>query len=133
MPATSDPEDLKLVTLARSARARNGAPEGAAVRDDMGRTYAASTVDLPSLRLTGNVGYLDSDILQLKQDYDNPSAGVGGKIVMGILIGLAFHFAGRLMSHVGLLNDWPAIISAGMPVVIVAAVAAWTLRRAEVR
>ena len=52
MPATSDPEDLKLVTLARSARARNGAPEGAAVRDDMGRTYAASTVDLPSLRLT---------------------------------------------------------------------------------
>ncbi|HTE73130.1 MAG TPA: cytidine deaminase [Actinomycetes bacterium] len=52
MPATSDPEDLKLVTLARSARARNGAPEGAAVRDEMGRTYAASTVDLPSLRLT---------------------------------------------------------------------------------
>ena len=52
MPATSDPEDLKLVTLARSARARSGAPEGAAVRDDIGRTYAASTVDLPSLRLT---------------------------------------------------------------------------------
>ena len=52
MPTTSDPEDLKLVTLARSARARSGAPEGAAVRDDIGRTYAASTVDLPSLRLT---------------------------------------------------------------------------------
>ena len=51
-PATPDPEDLKLVTLARSARARSGAPEGAAVRDDIGRTYAASTVDLPSLRLT---------------------------------------------------------------------------------
>jgi len=50
--ATPDPEDLKLVTLARSARARSGAPEGAAVRDDIGRTYAASTVDLPSLRLT---------------------------------------------------------------------------------
>jgi hypothetical protein len=55
MPATPDPpdpEDLKLVTLARSARARGCAPEGAAVRDDIGRTYAASTVDLPSLRLT---------------------------------------------------------------------------------
>jgi len=52
MPATSDPEDLKLVTLARSARARSSAPEGAAVRDDIGRTYAASTVDLPHLRLT---------------------------------------------------------------------------------
>ena len=47
-----DPEDAKLVTLARSARARTGAAEGAAVRDDMGRTYAATTVDLPSLSLT---------------------------------------------------------------------------------
>jgi cytidine deaminase len=47
-----DPEDEKLVTLARSARARTGAQEGAAVRDDMGRTYAAATVALPSLTLT---------------------------------------------------------------------------------
>jgi hypothetical protein len=47
-----DPEDAKLVTLARSARARTGAAEGAAVRDDMGRTYAAATVSLPSLELT---------------------------------------------------------------------------------
>lgn len=47
-----DPEDAKLVTLARSARARNGAAEGAAVRDDMGRTYVATTVSLPSLSLT---------------------------------------------------------------------------------
>ncbi|MDQ1683943.1 MAG: hypothetical protein QOC82_680 [Frankiaceae bacterium] len=47
-----DPEDGKLVTLARSARARTGAAEGAAVRDDMGRTYVAATVALPSLSLT---------------------------------------------------------------------------------
>lgn len=47
-----DPEDAKLVTLARATRARNGGPEGAAVRDDTGRTYAASTVDLPSLQLS---------------------------------------------------------------------------------
>jgi cytidine deaminase len=47
-----DPEDAKLLTLARSARARAGAAEGAAVRDDMGRTYAAATVALPSLQLT---------------------------------------------------------------------------------
>ncbi len=54
MPATPDPsvEDGKLVTLARSARSRARAAEGAAVRDDIGRTYAAATVDLPSLRLT---------------------------------------------------------------------------------
>ena len=47
-----DPEDAKLVTLARAARARTGAAEGAAVRDDMGRTYAAATVAIPSLSLT---------------------------------------------------------------------------------
>ncbi|MFD5251759.1 cytidine deaminase [Streptomyces bobili] len=47
-----DPEDRKIVTLARSARARNGVPEGAAVRDETGRTYVAGTVDLPSLKLS---------------------------------------------------------------------------------
>jgi hypothetical protein len=46
------PEDLKLVTLARSARARIGAAEGAAVRDGDGRTYAGASVTLPSLTLT---------------------------------------------------------------------------------
>ncbi|GID31183.1 cytidine deaminase [Paractinoplanes brasiliensis] len=45
-------EDAKLVTLARSARARVGAAEGAAVRDQDGRTYAAATVALPSLAVT---------------------------------------------------------------------------------
>ena len=49
---SSTAEDAKLVTLARSARARIGAVEGAAVRDGDGRTYAAATVSLPSLTLT---------------------------------------------------------------------------------
>jgi hypothetical protein len=47
-----DSEDEKLVTLARSARARTGGEEGAAVRDEIGRTYVAATVQLPALRLT---------------------------------------------------------------------------------
>jgi hypothetical protein len=47
-----DAEDAKLVTLARAARARIGAVEGAAVRDGDGRTYAAATVALPSLSLS---------------------------------------------------------------------------------
>ncbi|MFJ2156729.1 cytidine deaminase [Streptomyces sp. NPDC087856] len=47
-----DPEDRKIVTLARSARARNGVPEGAAVRDETGRTYVAGTVALDSLSLS---------------------------------------------------------------------------------
>ena len=53
MPETpSNPEDAKIVTLARSTRARSQAAEGAAVRDTDGRTYAAATVQLPSLRLS---------------------------------------------------------------------------------
>jgi cytidine deaminase len=48
----TNPEDAKIITLARSTRARAGAAEGAAVRDETGRTYAAATVDLPSLKLS---------------------------------------------------------------------------------
>ncbi|MBB4918348.1 cytidine deaminase [Streptosporangium saharense] len=50
--ATLDAEDNKIIVLARSARARNGAAEGAAVRDETGRTYSATNVALPSLTLS---------------------------------------------------------------------------------
>ncbi|HVW40556.1 MAG TPA: cytidine deaminase [Amycolatopsis sp.] len=46
------PEDEKIVVLARSARARTQADEGAAVRDTDGRSYAATTVKLPSFQLS---------------------------------------------------------------------------------
>lgn len=51
-PPALDPEDTKLILLARAARRRTGASEGAAVRDPDGRTYSAATVGLPSLRLS---------------------------------------------------------------------------------
>jgi hypothetical protein len=51
-PADLDPEDAKIVTLARSAQVRTGADQGAAVRDTDGRTYTGCTVSLPSLALT---------------------------------------------------------------------------------
>ena len=47
-----DPENAKLHTLAKAQRARNGAAEGAAVRDETGRTYVATTVELPALKLS---------------------------------------------------------------------------------
>jgi hypothetical protein len=50
--STLSAEDAKLVTLARSARARTRAAEGAAVRDLDGRTYAGASVDLPSLQVS---------------------------------------------------------------------------------
>ncbi len=52
MSELSDPDDRKLVTLARATRARTAAAEGAALRDADGRTNAAATVDLPSLRMS---------------------------------------------------------------------------------
>ena len=47
-----DPEDAKLVVLARGAMARAEAGSGAAVRDIDGRTYTGAPVDLTTLRLT---------------------------------------------------------------------------------
>ena len=51
-PPILSPEDQKLVTLAKATRARTNAAEGAAVRDLDGRTYAAATVDLASLKVS---------------------------------------------------------------------------------
>src|SRR4051812_933518 len=50
--STLSAEDQKLVTLARASMARTRAPEGAAVRDLDGRTYAAASVALEHLTLT---------------------------------------------------------------------------------
>ena len=50
--APSDPEDIKIITLARASRARTTAAEGACVRDTDGRTYAAAAVDLTHLTLS---------------------------------------------------------------------------------
>jgi cytidine deaminase len=47
-----DAEDAKLITLARGARGRVSAAEGAALRDETGRTYSGATVELASMQLT---------------------------------------------------------------------------------
>ncbi|WNG85766.1 cytidine deaminase [Mycobacterium sp. ITM-2016-00317] len=47
-----DPEDTKLVVLARGAMGRAEAGAGAAVRDTDGRTYAGAPVELAALTLT---------------------------------------------------------------------------------
>jgi hypothetical protein len=48
----ADPEDRKIITLARAARARTGAAQGACVRDTDGRTYAATSVHTEHLQLS---------------------------------------------------------------------------------
>ena len=51
-PIPDDPEDLKLITLARAALGRTGARQAACVRDIDGRAYAATSVHLEHLRLS---------------------------------------------------------------------------------
>ncbi len=52
VPGELDPQDAKLVTLARGARGRVGAVEGAAVRDTTGRTYSGASVALAHLQVS---------------------------------------------------------------------------------
>ncbi len=82
--AQPGPEDLKIITLARAARARVTAAEGAAVRDETGRTYAAAAVALPSLRLSAlrlavamavSSGASSLEAAALVSDGDGPAPG----------------------------------------------------------
>ena len=70
------PEDEKLFTLARAARARIQALQGAAVRDDTGRSYTGATVDLPSL----SVSALD---LAVAQALVSGARGLEAAVVVG--------------------------------------------------
>jgi hypothetical protein len=47
----SNPEDVKLVTLAQATLRRSGAKQAAALRDSTGRTYVAIPVSSSSLSL----------------------------------------------------------------------------------
>jgi lipopolysaccharide export system permease protein len=65
--------------------------------------------------------------------FQRRQGGVGAKIFAGIMLGLGFHFLNRLFGHLGLLNDWPAMVSALVPTLIFLSVAVgmiwWQERR----
>jgi lipopolysaccharide export system permease protein len=65
--------------------------------------------------------------------FQNRQGGVGAKIFAGIMLGLGFHFLNRLFGHLGLLNDWPPLVSAVSPMLLFMIVAAgmmwWQERR----
>jgi lipopolysaccharide export system permease protein len=44
--------------------------------------------------------------------YQRRSGGIGAQVFMGIVLGLVFHFAGRLFASLGALNDWQPLLSA---------------------
>lgn len=44
--------------------------------------------------------------------YHRREGGISSKIFIGIVLGLSFHFGGKLFSNLGALNDWPPMLSA---------------------
>ncbi|HLP98731.1 MAG TPA: LPS export ABC transporter permease LptG [Sideroxyarcus sp.] len=44
--------------------------------------------------------------------YQRREGGIGGKIFLGIVLGLSFHFIGRLFANIGALNEWSPMLSA---------------------
>ncbi len=46
------------------------------------------------------------------------TGGVGAKIFIGIMIGISYQVFNRLFVHLGLLNDWPPILSATLPTLL---------------
>ena len=58
---------------------------------------------------------------------------VGAKIFTGILVGLAFFLMGRFFSAIGTLNSWTPFVSAVLPTLVFAVIAAGMIWRAERR
>jgi cytidine deaminase len=103
-----DPEDAKLVTLARATRGRAHAPhtqraEGAALRDADGRTYAAATVENADAALT--------------------TSALRGAVAAAASSGARAFEAAVVVTEGGLADDDVAVLrefGAGIPVHVVA-------------
>lgn len=61
------------------------------------------------------------------------SGGISAKIFLGIMLGLSYQVLNRLFVHLGLLNDWPPLLSATVPTLLFCAAGvgmlAWMERR----
>jgi lipopolysaccharide export system permease protein len=64
--------------------------------------------------------------------YQRRSGGISVMIFMGIVLGLVFHFTGRLFASLGALNDWQPLLSATAMTgvfLLVGAVMLWLVER----
>ncbi|MDE2429016.1 MAG: LptF/LptG family permease, partial [Burkholderiales bacterium] len=59
------------------------------------------------------------------------SGGVSFKIFSGIMIGMVFYLINALFSHLGLLNTWPALVTALVPSILFLMIAMIGLRYVE--
>ncbi|HEX8979381.1 MAG TPA: LPS export ABC transporter permease LptG [Parasulfuritortus sp.] len=73
-------------------------------------------------------------LLALPFAYQQPRSGkLGSKVLFGIMIGLGFHLLNRVFGHIGLLNDWPPVLSALLPLSLFTGAAMLALWRVEAR
>jgi lipopolysaccharide export system permease protein len=73
-------------------------------------------------------------LLALPFGYRQPRSGkLGSHVLAGILIGLGFHLLNRVFGHIGLLNDWPPVLSALTPLMVFSSAALAALWRVETR
>ncbi|MDP2431494.1 MAG: LPS export ABC transporter permease LptG [Pseudomonadota bacterium] len=72
-------------------------------------------------------------LLALAFAYHPPRVGgAGGRLLLGILLGLGFHLANRLSAQFAQLQDWPAPLSTSAPVLafgLAAGIAIWWMER----
>ncbi len=57
--------------------------------------------------------------------------GAGQRLLIGILVGLAFYVVNEVAANLGQLYAWPPLIAAGLPTLALAALAVWRLQRAR--
>jgi lipopolysaccharide export system permease protein len=46
------------------------------------------------------------------------TSGVSAKALIGIMLGVAYQILNRVFAHLGLLNDWPPLLSAVLPTLL---------------
>ncbi len=56
-------------------------------------------------------------------------SSIGQKVVIGFLIGIVFYIANRLIGQMGLVYDFPPMLAAALPTLLVIAAAGFLLRR----
>ncbi len=65
--------------------------------------------------------------------YQRRAGGIGAQVFMGIVLGLVFHFMGKLFASLGALNNWPPSLSAsamtGLFLLLGITMLWWTERR----
>lgn len=71
-------------------------------------------------------------LLTLAFAYQRPRGGSGGRLLLGVVLGMGFYLFSRLLAQVAQISEWPAPLAALLPVslfAVAALVAVWRMER----